>query len=98
MFDGFQWAGLLDLYVANWSCLPRCARSSGVTGQPDSLYHNNGDGTFDIVTGLLGSETYGGGFVARWLDYDNDGDQLLLVRRPKSCVRPSTAIGIRKSR
>ncbi len=66
--------GWLDLYVANWSCLPRCARSSGVTGQPDSLYHNNGDGTFDIVTGLLGSETYGGGFVARWLDYDNDGD------------------------
>ena len=66
--------GWLDLYVANWSCLPRCTRSSGVTGQPDSLYHNNGDGTFDNVTDLLGSETYGGGFVARWLDYDNDGD------------------------
>ncbi|MER2598960.1 MAG: FG-GAP-like repeat-containing protein [Caldilineales bacterium] len=66
--------GWLDLYVANWSCVPRCARSAGQTGQPDQLYHNNGDGTFSNVSALLGGQNSGGGFIARWLDYDNDGD------------------------
>ncbi len=66
--------GWLDLYVANWGCVPRCARTPGSTGEPDQLYRNNGDGTFSNVTRLLGSKNAGGGFVARWLDYDNDGD------------------------
>ncbi len=66
--------GWLDLYVANWGCVPRCARTPGSTGEPDQLYHNNGDGTFSNLTKLLGGKNGGGGFVARWLDYDNDGD------------------------
>ncbi len=66
--------GWLDLYVANWGCVPRCARTPGSTGEPDQLYRNNGDGTFSNVTRLLGGKNDGGGFVARWLDYDNDGD------------------------
>ena len=66
--------GWLDLYVANWSCVPRCARTPGSTGQPDQLYHNNGDGTFSNASALLGGKNSGGGFVARWLDYDDDGD------------------------
>lgn len=66
--------GWLDLYVANWGCVPRCARTAGNTGEPDQLYHNNGDGTFSNVTALLKGKNGGGGFVARWLDYDNDGD------------------------
>ncbi|MDX1662883.1 MAG: CRTAC1 family protein [Candidatus Promineifilaceae bacterium] len=64
--------GFLDLYVANWSCHPRCGRPS--TGDSDRLYHNNGDGTFEDVTALLGSKTVGAGFVASFVDYDNDGD------------------------
>jgi cytochrome c peroxidase len=71
--------GWLDLYIANWGCTPHCARTPGSPGQPDQLYHNNGDGTFNNVTRLLGSKTAGGNFVARWLDYDNDGDLDLYV-------------------
>ena len=64
--------GYLDLYVANWSCYPDCARSS--EGDVDALFHNEGDGTFTNVTGILGSKVAGGGFVASFVDYDNDGD------------------------
>lgn len=64
--------GFLDLYVANWSCYPDCGRP--MEGDRDSLFHNNGDGTFTDVTRLLGSKTGGAGFVAGFVDYDNDGD------------------------
>lgn len=66
--------GWLDLYIANWGCTPHCARTPGSPGQPDQLYHNNGDGTFSNATRLLRNQNTGGNFVARWLDYDNDGD------------------------
>lgn len=70
-YDGDGW---LDLYVANWSCEPLCGHPS--LGDRDRLYHNNGDGSFSDVTGLLegGGSTTGAGFVATWVDYDNDGD------------------------
>lgn len=64
--------GFLDLYVANWSCYPDCGRPT--EGDRDSLYHNNGDGTFTDVSRILGSKTGGAGFVASFVDYDNDGD------------------------
>lgn len=64
--------GWLDLYVANWSCYPKCGRPN--RGESDRLYHNNGDGTFTDVTHLLNGQTYGAGFVATFTDYDNDGD------------------------
>jgi cytochrome c peroxidase len=64
--------GFLDLYVANWSCTPSCGRP--VTGDPDRLYRNNGDGTFSDVTRLLNHKTAGAGFIAGFVDYDNDGD------------------------
>jgi hypothetical protein len=61
-----QWAdydndGFLDLFVANSS------------GQNESLYRNNGDGTFAKVT--TGSIVNDGGNSAgcAWGDYDNDG-------------------------
>ncbi len=64
--------GHLDLYIANWSCVPRCGRPS--VGDKDRLYHNNGDGTFSDVTGLLSDQVFGAGFVASFVDYDNDDD------------------------
>ncbi len=64
--------GFLDLYVANWSCYDRCGRPQ--QGDIDRFYRNNGDGTFTNVTNLLGSKVLGAGFVASFIDFDNDGD------------------------
>ncbi|MGB5061720.1 MAG: FG-GAP-like repeat-containing protein [Candidatus Promineifilaceae bacterium] len=64
--------GLVDLYVANWSCYPDCGRS--LDGDPDRLYRNNGDGTFADVSDYLGGSLNGAGFIASFVDYDNDGD------------------------
>ncbi len=50
-------------------CGPR-----GMTGGRDTLFHNNGDGTFTDVTERAGIDTgkyYGLGVV--WCDYDRDG-------------------------
>ena len=38
------------------------------------MYHSNGDGTFTDVSEILGGSTNGAGFVATFVDYDNDGD------------------------
>ena len=64
--------GYLDLYIANWSCYPKCGRQPD--GEPDRLYHNNGNGTFTEVTDLLKGGVTGAGFIASFTDYDNDGD------------------------
>ncbi len=64
--------GHLDLYVTNWSCTPRCGRP--IEGDKDALYHNNGDGTFTNVTNLLSRQVMGAGFIASFVDYDNDND------------------------
>ncbi|HEY3473188.1 MAG TPA: FG-GAP-like repeat-containing protein, partial [Anaerolineales bacterium] len=68
----FDSDGFLDLYIANWSCYPKCGRP--MDADPDSLYRNNGDGTFTNVTDYLNGGTNGAGFVASFTDYDNDGD------------------------
>jgi enediyne biosynthesis protein E4 len=46
----------------------------GLPGQPDALYHNNGDGTFTDVTakaGIRDPDYYGFGVL--FTDFDNDG-------------------------
>jgi hypothetical protein len=51
-----------------------------VNGGPDRLYRNAGDGTFEDMTarsGLSGTESIGQSAV--FCDFDNDGDQDLLV-------------------
>jgi hypothetical protein len=59
--------GFQDLFVA------------GNDGTSDRIYHNNGDGTFTVVTNLVrpgGTASLGGS----WGDYDNDGNLDLLIR------------------
>ncbi len=68
----FDRDGFLDLYIANWSCYPKCGRQ--MDGDPDRLYRNNGDGTFSDVSDYLGGGLNGAGFIASFVDYDNDGD------------------------
>ena len=66
--------GFLDLYVVNWSCAPDCDPVDFATHQ-DVLYHNDGDGTFADVSGLLDyPKLLGAGFAASFVDYDNDRD------------------------
>jgi len=91
-YDGDGW---LDLYVVNYvefnfrkppppECQYRQIKTlcgpKGLIPEPDTLYHNNGDGTFSDVTkaaGMAVSPAFGLG--ASWVDYDNDGDLDLFV-------------------
>jgi len=76
--------GHLDLYVTNWSCYPECELLD-FSRSRDALYHNNGDGSFTDVSGLLGFETLlGAGFAVSWLDYDGDRDLDLYVVNDKA--------------
>ncbi len=75
--------GHLDLYVVNWSCVPECDLQD-FSRSRDALFHNDGDGTFTDVSGLLGFEQLlGAGFSASWVDYDNDRDLDLYVVNDK---------------
>ncbi|MEZ4660718.1 MAG: VCBS repeat-containing protein [Caldilineaceae bacterium] len=73
----------LDLYVANWSCFPKCDPVDFTQAQ-DRLYHNNGDGAFADVSNLLTyNKLLGSAFSASFVDYDNDGDADLYVVNDK---------------
>jgi flagellar hook assembly protein FlgD len=64
--------GFIDLFIANWN------------SENNSLYKNNGDGTFTkIITGQIVNE---GGFSSgpSWGDYDNDGYLDLFVANQRS--------------
>lgn len=75
--------GDLDLYVANWSCFPECSLEPGPEENNlarDTLYRNNGDGTFTDVTHLFAHERMlGAAFIAGFVDYDNDGDKDIYI-------------------
>ncbi len=55
--------GNIDLYISSLGFYDGCG----------ALMRNNGDGTFTDVTDEAGVRTWGPGFVATWVDYDNDG-------------------------
>ncbi len=60
--------GKLDLFVCN---------SYGSLN--NFLYHNNGDGTFTLITGVAPTLNTDTSRVGIWGDYDNDGDLDLFV-------------------
>jgi hypothetical protein len=79
--------GLLDLFVVNYCAWtpekePSCTIGNARTychpryydGLPNSLYHNNGDGTFTDVSVQSGiAQHVGKGMAATFLDFDQDG-------------------------
>jgi hypothetical protein len=79
--------GLLDLFVVNYCAWipekePPCTIGKARTychpryydGLPNSLYHNNGDGTFTDVSARSGIARHiGKGMAASFLDFDQDG-------------------------
>lgn len=60
--------GFLDLYICN-----------SVNDAANSLYHNNGNGTFTKITAGDLITDLGHSSGSSWIDYDNDGDLDLFV-------------------
>ncbi|RKU06689.1 hypothetical protein C6503_25625 [Candidatus Poribacteria bacterium] len=64
LFADYDNDGYLDLYIT---------RSGWSGAAENTLYHNNGDGTFTDVTYTAGVADPQSSFCAAWADYDNDG-------------------------
>jgi subtilisin-like proprotein convertase family protein len=65
--------GYLDLVVGNYR--------TNISGQPNRLYHNNGDGTFSELLGALDEEDHTRSVA--WGDMDGDGDLDLAIGNAK---------------
>ncbi|MBM4372724.1 MAG: CRTAC1 family protein, partial [Deltaproteobacteria bacterium] len=84
--EGAGWAdydrdGFVDLYMANYETPTQWAGCQLSVGTPDSLWRNNGDGTFSDVSGATGVHA---GFIwcgrgVNWGDFDDDGDADVFV-------------------
>ena len=68
--------GFCQFRGVNTLCGPR-----GLQGEPDHLFHNNGDGTFTDVSEKAGvsDKAHFYGFTATFVDIDNDGKVDLVV-------------------
>ena len=72
--------GLMDIYLLNWGPLEGVtAAPPGTPRQPNRLYRNRGDGTFEDVTRKAGLEGCGFASAATAGDFDNDGHTDLYV-------------------
>jgi enediyne biosynthesis protein E4 len=66
--------GFMDLYFVNAGPLEGVTNHEPGTGrEPNRLYRNRGDGTFEDVTARAGVAGHGYGVAAVAGDYDNDG-------------------------
>ena len=66
--------GLVDIYLVNWGPLEGVtAAPPGTQRQPNRLYRNRGDGTFEDVTAKACLEGAGFSNAATTGDFDNDG-------------------------
>jgi hypothetical protein len=81
-FADYDRDGKLDLYLTTYSA---CAGHE-LGGQPDQLFHGNGNGTFTDVSSLIQPDYSatpqlgnGLGFQAAWFDYNGDGRQDLYL-------------------
>lgn len=72
LFVDYDGDGHLDVFVA---------RDGWAGPGPQSLYHNQGDATYEDITGSSGlnPDPQGSSFTSAWLDYDRDGKLDLLV-------------------
>jgi enediyne biosynthesis protein E4 len=77
--------GLLDIYVAEggYRSSPECA---------NSLYVNNGDGTYRDIAVEAGVADQGNGYCCSFSDYDNDGDPDLFVGNINDTQDPVTIV------
>ena len=64
LFADYDNDGDVDLYIT---------RGGWSGAAENTLYHNNGDGTFTDVTHAAGVADPQSSFCAAWADYDNDG-------------------------
>ena len=64
LFADYDNDGYLDLYIT---------RGGWSGAAENTLYHNNGDGTFTDVAHTAGVADPQSSFCAAWADYDNDG-------------------------
>ena len=82
MFFDYDGDGWLDIYFANGSWLKTVNDNRGrkLRGKlSNTLYRNNGNGTFKDVTKEAGVGDKGFGFGCSAADFDNDGDLDLYV-------------------
>lgn len=76
-YDGDGW---MDIYLLNWGPLDGVTRKALCTErEPNRLYRNRGDGTFEDVTDRAGLKGTGFANAAAVGDYDNDGWEDLYV-------------------
>jgi hypothetical protein len=79
--------GLMDLYLVNSGPLDGVTHHApGTAREPNRLYRNRGDGTFEDVTKKAGVEGAGYGTAAIAADYDNDGHTDLFVIGVGRCI------------
>lgn len=78
-FADYDNDGDLDLYIANTTDVRP-------NPQTNTLYRNNGNGTFTDVTEIAGVGDTGWGMGCAFADYDNDGDADLYVTNYKANV------------
>ena len=83
-FDG---DGYMDLYLVNSGPLEGVTHAAaGTVRQPNRLYRNRRDGTFEDVTSKAGVQGAGYGTAAIAADYDNDGHTDLYVIGVSRCI------------